>query len=69
MPTYEYWCPKCKQEFEVKRSMSDVNKPADCPRCNTRGEKLVSNFASKVGYNLQVPGAPFRGGQTKGAKK
>ncbi|MFW6149917.1 MAG: FmdB family zinc ribbon protein [Chloroflexota bacterium] len=68
MATYEYWCPKCRQEFELKRPMSDYDKPAHCPRCNTQGEKLVSNFASKVGYNLQVPGAPFRGTQAEGTK-
>ncbi len=60
MPTYEYWCPKCKKEFELKRPFSDFNKPAYCPICNAEGEKLISNFASKTGFNLQVPRKPFR---------
>ncbi len=60
MPTYEYWCPKCKKEFEVKKPMSDLDKPTSCPNCGTKGEKLVSTFASKIGYNLQVPKPPFR---------
>ncbi|MCK4580756.1 MAG: zinc ribbon domain-containing protein [Dehalococcoidia bacterium] len=60
MPTYEYWCPKCNKEFEVKKPMSDLDKPASCPNCGTKGEKLVSTFASKIGYNLQVPKPPFR---------
>jgi len=60
MPTYEYWCPKCNKEFEIKKPMSDLDKPASCPNCGTKGEKLVSTFASKIGYNLQVPKPPFR---------
>jgi putative FmdB family regulatory protein len=60
MPTYEFWCPKCKKVFEVKRPLADFDKPSYCPDCNTPGEKLISNFASKIGYNLQVPRPPFR---------
>lgn len=58
MPTYEYWCPKCKKEFEVKKPISDFDKPALCPGCGTQGERLMSNFASKIGYTLQVPAKP-----------
>ena len=62
MPTYEYWCPKCKKDFEVKKPMTDYDKPAFCPYCGTEGEKLISAFASKIGYTLQVPAKPpFRG--------
>jgi len=61
MPTYEYWCPKCQKVFEAKKPISDLAKPALCPACGTEGEKLISNFASKIGYNLQVPARePFR---------
>jgi putative FmdB family regulatory protein len=28
MPTYEYSCPNCKKEFELKRPMSESNKTA-----------------------------------------
>jgi len=58
MPTYEYWCPKCQKEFEVRRLMADFDKPASCPRCGTKGERLVSTFASKIDYTLQVPAKP-----------
>ncbi|MCD6568453.1 MAG: zinc ribbon domain-containing protein [Dehalococcoidia bacterium] len=60
MPTYEFWCPSCKKAFEVKRPLADFDKPASCPDCGMQGEKLISNFASRTGYNLQVPGQPFR---------
>jgi putative FmdB family regulatory protein len=55
MPTYEFWCPKCEKEFEVKRPMADFDKPAFCPDCGTQGEKLVSTFASKI--DLYLAGA------------
>jgi putative FmdB family regulatory protein len=58
MPTYEYWCPKCQKEFEVKKAIADFDKPAFCPECNTEGERLISNFASKTGSTLQVPAKP-----------
>jgi len=38
--------------------MADFDKPAFCPDCGTKGEKLISTFASKVGYTLQVPAKP-----------
>ncbi len=58
MPTYEYWCPKCEKEFEVKKPISDFDKPASCPDCGTQGERLMSNFASKIGYTIRVPTKP-----------
>jgi putative FmdB family regulatory protein len=63
MPTYEFWCPNCRKVFEVKRPIADFDKPASCPDCSKNGQRLVSNFASKVGYNLQVPQPPFRENQ------
>ena len=61
MPTYEYWCPKCQKEFELRRPMADFDKPASCPDCGTKGERLMSTFASQIGYSLQVPeNPPFR---------
>ena len=61
MPTYEYWCPKCQKEFEVRRPIADIDKPASCPDCDTQGERLMSTFASKIDYTLQVPAKrPFR---------
>lgn len=61
MPTYEYWCPKCQKEFELRRPIADFDKPASCPRCGAEGERLMSAFASKVDYTLHVPAkAAFR---------
>ncbi len=61
MAIYEYYCQKCKNVFQLQRSMSDYDKPASCPGCGAESERLISSFASKIGYNLQVPaGEPFR---------
>lgn len=34
MPTYEYRCEACENEFEVVLRMSEYNKPQDCPACH-----------------------------------
>jgi putative FmdB family regulatory protein len=61
MAIYEYYCSKCRKVFQVQRPMSRYEEPADCPRCGARAERLLSSFASKIDYNLQVPGKePFR---------
>jgi putative FmdB family regulatory protein len=62
MPIYEYWCSKCKKEFEQMRPISQSGSPADCPDCGTSSEKLPSVFASKENYTIKVPrSAAFRG--------
>jgi len=55
MPTYEYFCPQCRQEFELMRPFSQAEAPAPCPKCGTPGEKLLSVFASKLDYYIKVP--------------
>jgi len=60
MAVYEYFCPKCRKEFELIRPMSEAGKPAKCPKCGTKAERLVSGFGSKTGSYLQAPEKPFR---------
>jgi putative FmdB family regulatory protein len=61
MATYEYWCPNCQKEFEVRRPVAEFDKPASCPDCGTEGQRLMSTFASKIDFSLQVPAKrPFR---------
>ena len=55
MAVYEYLCPKCNQEFELKRPISESDKPASCPKCGTTGKKLVSVFSSKAEYSIKGP--------------
>lgn len=62
MPIYEFYCPKCKKEFEVMRSVSKVDEQAKCPACGSNGERLLSVFASKKEYSIRIPGKDaFRG--------
>jgi len=60
MPIYEYLCPKCKIEFEVKRPFGEADKPAMCPKCNCEAQRLISGFACKTGSYLQASPKPFR---------
>ncbi len=61
MAIYEYYCANCRNVFQMQRPMSESDRPASCPGCSAESERLVSSFASKIGYNLQVPGGePFR---------
>ncbi len=55
MPIYEFLCPSCNQVFEVMRPFSKAEEPAVCPRCGAQGQKLISIFASKIGFYLGVP--------------
>ena len=50
MPTYEYYCKKCDQIFEVFQKISD-DPLKKCPDCNASVKRLVSgtNFALKGG--------------------
>jgi len=62
MAYYEFFCPKCKQEFEIKRPINEADKPGSCPRCGTTGERLISVFAAKAGYSFKGPDKDaFRG--------
>jgi putative FmdB family regulatory protein len=45
MPTYEFYCEKCKKPFSVIMSISDYEKKKyKCPKCN--GKKLRQQITS-----------------------
>lgn len=47
MALYEYRCSDCEERFELMRSMSAADEPAECPECSgTDSRRLISNFAS-----------------------
>jgi putative FmdB family regulatory protein len=66
MAVYEYLCPKCRNQFELMRPMSEAEKPAKCPRCGSKAEKLVSSFGSKTGDSIQAAGKAFSEGTVVG---
>jgi len=55
MPIYQYYCEKCEKEFELKRLMAEIDKPALCPKCKREGRRLVTAFSSMVGLHLKTP--------------
>ena len=59
MAVYEYLCPKCRNQFELMRPMSEAEKPARCPNCGSEAQKLISGFISKTGDSMQPAGKPF----------
>ncbi|HDN80030.1 MAG: zinc ribbon domain-containing protein [Chloroflexi bacterium] len=47
MPLYEYKCNDCGHHFELLRSMSKADEPAQCPYCGSSGtSRLISPFAA-----------------------
>jgi len=42
MPTYEYKCDKCGEEFELVRSMKEDVSSTECPSCSYKAEKVFS---------------------------
>jgi putative FmdB family regulatory protein len=69
MPIYEYFCPSCKTEFELRRPFSESDKSAPCPHCGAEGQKLISGFASKTGSYIQGVTKPFRKGSAEDVEK
>jgi putative FmdB family regulatory protein len=59
MAVYEYLCPKCRNQFELMRPMSEAEKPAKCPKCGSKAQKLISGFGSSTGDSIQPAGEPF----------
>jgi len=70
MPIYEYHCAKCGKDFELMRPFSKADEPALCPDCGVAGERLISVFASTLGFGIQVPAKqPLRETVKKSKKK
>ncbi|HLF71062.1 MAG TPA: zinc ribbon domain-containing protein [Dehalococcoidia bacterium] len=58
MPRYDFHCPKCGLDFEVSRSFSRADEPANCPVDGTEGVRAFSmntNFLMKGGSESATP--------------
>ena len=55
MPTYQYRCKQCGEEFEKVQSFSDDSTPK-CPGCGTRSKKNISKVFSAVGISFKGSG-------------
>ncbi len=49
MPSYEFYCPKCKKEVSVTATISERERGCACPGCgSTKLEPLMATFFSKT---------------------
>lgn len=55
MPTYQYRCRQCGEEFEKVQSFSDDSTPK-CPGCGTRSKKNVAKIFGAVGITFKGSG-------------
>ncbi len=60
MPLYEYVCSDCKSTFELRRSMKDIDAPAECPECHgahvARQMSRVAAFSHGDGGSVSALG-------------
>lgn len=46
MPTYDYQCASCKTSFAVRKSMTEIDSPTECPECRSlQTQRLISVVA------------------------
>lgn len=55
MPTYQYRCKQCGNEFEKVQSFSDDSIPK-CTSCGTRSKKNISKVFGQVGISFKGSG-------------
>ncbi|MBN1863254.1 MAG: zinc ribbon domain-containing protein [Dehalococcoidales bacterium] len=56
MPIYEYECLKCGVRFELRRSMADSDRKAECPQCGAQiTRRIFSIFATSSAPNSCAP--------------
>ena len=60
MPIYEFYCPQCGNEFELRFSFVQAESTTLCPKCHSAAQRLISSFACKTGGNIQAAEKPFR---------
>jgi len=56
MALYEFVCPECKKQFEVRRSIHEADKITNCPSCGKKANKLVSVFSAKIPTVIDIAG-------------
>jgi putative FmdB family regulatory protein len=46
MPIYEYECPACGKEFELRRGINDSDREIKCPKCGAGDQRRVFSMFS-----------------------
>lgn len=49
MPLYEYVCTDCKTRFEIRRSMKEIDNPAQCPECH--GDHVARQISQVLAFS------------------
>ena len=49
MPTYEYVCSDCNTQFELRRSIKQIDDPATCPHC--RGSHVARQISKVMAFS------------------
>lgn len=50
--TYLYYCPHCKIEFEVKKSMYESSRREECPKCGLNASRRYTATPALFGWRL-----------------
>jgi putative FmdB family regulatory protein len=71
MPTYEYVCSDCQAQFELRRSIKQIDNPATCPQCHgdhvARQISKVTAFSHGDGGSVSALGSGGGCGSCSGA--
>ncbi len=72
MPSYDYRCADCREEFSVERSMSDSTKQ-NCIHCGTENINRIWNITFRTGgitpdYGQGTGKSSGGGGSIEGSK-
>lgn len=63
MPVYEYYCPSCRDTFELLRPMKLSSELVSCPSGHDGAARTVSVFASVRGdAGMEFDSLPSSGG-------
>ena len=61
MPIYEYWCARCKTQFDKLRPIAANDAEVKCPECGSNVKRMLSvvaavNKSTGQGYSTAANG-------------
>jgi len=64
MPTYEYACKACGQDFEVRRRITESRDDVCCPECGSGRVRQVLGMFTALGMESKRPSKRDSGGSS-----
>lgn len=55
MPTYEYVCSDCNTQFELRRSIKQIDDPVTCPHCC--GNRVTRQISKVIAFSHSDSGS------------